>query len=283
MNKEEKEQIASELRLYAKRFDSQNKVAKNLKGVSSATISQILNQNWELITDKMWRTISAQIGMTKRPWQLVETRDFQMMSDLLTITQTESKVFAVVGDAGTGKTEAIKQYVIMNKNAYHLKCANYWTDKYFLIQVLRSMGREYGGMKVAEMMEEVAHYLQQKENPILILDEADKLSDKVLRFFITIYNQLEGSCGFILCSTDHLAKRIKRGVNLNRLGFKEIFSRINRDFIELNGLSGTDIMQVCMANGVNNKVQINAIIRDCPADLRNIKEEIHAIKNIKVA
>ena len=44
----------------------------------------------------------------------------------------------------------------------------------------------------------------------MVLDEADKLSDQVLYFFISLYNKLEDRVGIILCATDYLEKRIKK-------------------------------------------------------------------------
>jgi hypothetical protein len=116
------------------------------------------------------------------------------------------------------------------------------------------------------------------ESPLLILDEADKLSDQVLYFFITLYNQLEDHCGIVLIATDHLQKRINRGLKLNRKGYKEIYSRIGRKFVELHGVGSTDVAQICMANGINDTKQIKEIYNDCEGDLRRVKRKIHAFK-----
>lgn len=283
MDNAHKQQITAALKEYVARYESQNKASNSLKGVSASTVSQVLNENWDLIKESMWRSIASQIGWKKQLWVGVETRDFKFLSHLLSETQRYSKVYAVTGDAGTGKTFAIAHYVSSNKRAYHLKCAEYWTDRYFLKRLLKEMGRDHGGGTIAQMMEEVVYHLKRQETPIIAIDEVDKLNDKVLRFFITIYNELEGHCGFVLCATNHLRKRIERGVSLNRKGYKEIFSRINRDFLELNGLGSTDITQLCIANGITNKKSIKAIITECQADLRIIKEEINAIKKIQAA
>ena len=103
-----KEQIKLKLAEYCARFESQNKAANSMKGVSSATISQVLNNNWDLISDEMWRKIAAQIGFSSNDWQVVETRDFRLLTALLTDAQLNSNVFAVTGDAGTGKTKRCK-------------------------------------------------------------------------------------------------------------------------------------------------------------------------------
>ena len=48
MEQIKKQQIANALKQYSERYESQNKAAVAI-GVSSATVSQIINGNWELI------------------------------------------------------------------------------------------------------------------------------------------------------------------------------------------------------------------------------------------
>src|SRR5690606_19084993 len=278
MKTTDKKQIQEQLITYVSRYESQNEAAKSLRGVSAATISQIINNNWELIKDEMWRNIAAQIDFKKSDWETVDTRDYKLTTQLLTDAQLTAQVYAVTGSAGTGKSTALKNYQSKTKRAYMLTCAEYWNRKYFLAELLAKMGRDNTGRTVAEMMQEVVYNLKRREPPLIILDEADKLTDQVLYFFITLYNELEGHCGLVLFGTDHLAKRIKKGVRLNKKGYEEIYSRIGRKFVELHGLGYTDCVQICVANGVEDKNIIKQVFEDCEGDIRRIKRKIHAIK-----
>ncbi|MBI1838255.1 MAG: ATP-binding protein [Flavobacteriia bacterium] len=278
MNTQTKHAIKEKLSIYVDRFDSQNKAANSLTGVSSATLSQIQNNKWDLIKDEMWRNIASQIGYEENQWNIVETRDFRMLSAIMKDAQEHSNVFAVVGSAGSGKTLAQRSFSETNKKVYLVQCAEYWNRKFFLAELLTKMGRDYSGLTVAEMMHEAVRVLKMQDKPLLILDEADKLSDQVLYFFITLYNQLEDNCGILICATDHLAKRINRGRKLNKKGYNEIYSRIGRKFIELKGVGSTDVEQICRANGVNDKNLIKEIFEDSEYDLRRVKRKIHAIK-----
>ncbi|MDX9907088.1 MAG: ATP-binding protein [Bacteroidales bacterium] len=273
----QKTQIAERLKDYVERIGSQNKAANSLK-ISTATVSQILNNNWELVSDEMWRSIAAHIGHSFTEWTAVETRDYKMLNNLLADAQNYGHVFAVTGEAGTGKSFTVKGYTEANKRVYTLQCAEYWNRKVFLQELLTAMGRDYSGFNVAEMMYEAVRTLKVQEKPLIILDEADKLTDQVLYFFITLYNQLEDHCGIVLLATDHLAKRIRRGLKLNRKGYKEIYSRIARRFIELHGASSSDIAAICMANGITGQDDIKKVIEDAEGDLRRARRKIHALK-----
>jgi len=279
MESTKKDQIIEKVRDYVTRFDSQNKAANSLKGVSAATISQMLNGNWELIKDDMWRNVASQVGFTETEWVSVETRDFKVLTKLMIDAQMNSNVYAITGHAGTGKTFTIRQFAANNRRVHLLQCAEYWNKKMFMQELLAAMGRDYAGATIGEMMSEIVSELKRQKNPLIILDEADKLTDQVLYFFITLYNQLEDQAGIVLCATNYLEKRIKRGVKLNKKGYNEIYSRIGRKCIELKGLSAADISAICQANGITVHNDIQDVIQDCESDLRRVKRSIHALKN----
>lgn len=278
MKQTEKEAIAAKLRTYVDSKESQNAAAKSLRGVSAATVSQILNGNWDLISDDMWRTVGNQIGYDPRNWVVIETEGYRRMTQVLTDAQRHSLVMAVTGDAGCGKSQAIKVYAGSNRNVIALSCSEYWNRKEFLGELLQSLGTEPGGSTVADMMREAIRQLKRREGVLIVLDEADKLSDQVLHFFITIYNKLEDTVGIVLCATQYLKKRIERGVVNNRKGYKEIYSRIGRKFIPMPVVNRGDIKAVCTANGLEDRREIERIINDADNDLRRVKRLVCALK-----
>ena len=281
MTTEQKKQIAEQLRAYCGQKGSQNKAANSLNGVSSATISKVLSGQWDTIADDMWRSIAAQIGVLAgaaeaRGWQVVKTRAYEVMTFTLENAQRDSLVMAVIGEAGSGKTEAIKNYAAGGRNVYLLVCSEYWNRRTFMAKVLQSMGEIYSGTTVADMMDAIVDTLKRKESPLIVLDEADKLSDQVLYFFISLYNQLEGRCGIIMTATRYLRARIEKGLRLNRKGYAEIYSRIGRKFVELPLHNSEDVAAVCSANGVTDPKTINSIIDEADGDLRRVKRSVWA-------
>lgn len=278
MESNEKNKIKKALEEYCTRFESQNKAANSMSGVSAATVTQVLKEKWDLISDEMWRNIASQVGFSSREWVPVQTENYKLLTRLLEDAQTFSNVFAVCGEAGTGKTFTLRRFAEDNKRVYVLQCNEFWNRKTFMQELLAAMGRDYSGYTVNEMMSEVVRNLKKQESPLVIMDEADKLTDQVLYFFITMYNQLEDHCGIVLCATDHLQKRVRRGLKLNKKGYKEIYSRIGRKFVELEGVTTTDIASICVNNGVEDRKAIREIVEDSEWDLRRVKRKIHAIK-----
>ena len=278
---EEKEMIRVRLGEYCEMKGSQKRAATSLVGVSPATVTQIVTGKWELINEKMWRSIAAQIGVKQTRWNIVETRNYRALSDIFADAQENALVLAVCGEAGTGKSLTAAHYGAENPNVYVLACSEYWNRKTFLRELLRVMGKNPAGDTVGDMVDDVVMALKRRENPLIILDEADKLSDQVMFFFITFYNKLEDYCGIVLMATDYLEKKVRRGLRLNKKGYKEIYSRIGRRFVAMPGLSATDISDVCRANGVEGLREIETVKKDCEGDLRRVKRKCHAFNRMR--
>lgn len=277
MNDFQKKQIQEALNAYCEKFPSQAKAVNSLVNVGEATIINIRKDKWQNISDEMWRNVGKQIGWSenKQGWQIVRTSDFKKLELVFADAQKYANVYAVTGAAGSGKSASAKYYASNNQNAFHLSCAEYFNRKMFLAKLLEVMGKDNLGYNVSEMMDYVVGILRKMENPIIILDEADKLNDQVLYFFITLYNQLEGKCAIVLMATEFLEKRIKRGLKLNKKGYAEIYSRIGRKFLTLGGTTKGDILAICEANGITDQSKAQEIFNDCEGDLRRVERNIH--------
>lgn len=275
-----KEEIVAQLRSYVARKGSQKKAANSLDGVSSATINKMLNgTDWESISEEMWRSVAQQTRTKSEGWQLADTSVHREMTMLLTRAQQDALVAGVIGAAGSGKTETCREYADEHRNVYHITCGEHWNRRTFVSKVLKAMGSNVAGYTINDMMEEVVDALSRADTPLLILDEADKLSDQVLYFFITLYNQLEGRCGIVLCGTQYLKARIIRGVRLGKKGFEEILSRLGRRFFELAEIGEEDVALVCVANGIESDAKIRKITKESESDLRRVKRSVWAAKN----
>lgn len=257
---------------------SQNKVAAEMPGVSPATLSQMRNHNWDNIAEEMWRKVSAYSGSSSSNWNYANTRVSVELNQFFTDSQAHSLVMAVTGKAGSGKSETAKKYDSENKNVFLLSCNEYWDKRWFLRELLAKMGKDHAGLTLPEMMHKTVQLLKSIENPMIIMDEADKLADNVLLFFITLYNELENHCGIVLMATHFLEKRIKRGAAMEKKGYREIYSRVGLRFIELDPTSYSDIEQVCKANGIEDSATIRAISKDCDGDIRRVRRLIFANK-----
>jgi len=276
MTLKQKEAIRAAVHTYVARHSSQRAAAATLKDVSEATIVQVLKGNWAQISAAMWRSIGKQVG-----WQphgstaaeLVTTRPYKAIWQHLATAQEHGESLCLTGPAGLGKTATAQHYARSQANTYYLECAAYWNRKYFLLELLRTMGRDGSGMNVYELMDDVLRYLRQQDRPLIILDEVDKLRDEVFQFFITLYNKLHGICGIVWLSTDAVVKKLRHGLDYKRAGYNEIWSRIGRNALELPRLTRKDLQAVVSAAGISDEEEVARILNTCEGDLRRIDRE----------
>lgn len=271
-----KRDIQNALADYCARYGGQSKAAKILEGVSSGTISQMVNNNWENISDDMWRKVASQIGLEADKWNAVETQNYARLMQILGDAQENQLWMAITGSAGSGKTFACKQYSRDHQEVFYVSCDPDWTKREFFSVMLRKIGKEPSGLTLIQMKQKLVLQMRCLESPIIILDEADKLSDVVLNSFITLYNDLQYDCGVVMIATEFLFKRFDTGVRFNKKGFNELWSRIGRKCIPLKGVSQQDIVEVCRANGVDDPKEIDRIINECEGDLRRVQRKVHA-------
>lgn len=261
---------------------SQAEAIALLKETSEATIINILKDKWDNISDKMWRNIGKQVGWTNTgAWQLVETKNSRILTTFFDDAKEYHNVLAIVGNTGSSKTFIADYYAKHRPNTYHIECDDYWNRKMFLAKILEKMGKRDTGYNMGEMMEHIVDMLRKQDTPLLIIDEADKLNDQVLYFFITLYNRLKSKCGIVLLSTDYLEKRIVRGIRLKKKGFAEIYSRIGKDFIALKDLSHEDLEKIIRANGIDDQLTVTEIINKMDGDLRLLERQVHKYKRLK--
>ena len=276
----DKRKVIKALGELVERKGSQDKAAKSLKGVSSATISLILSGRGEEVRERMWQNLATQLEIGNE-WVIADTLQTMQLRALLEDAQSESLVMSVVAPAGTGKTQTSKLYESENKEVYRLACSEFWTKNDFVDELLRSLGESGLGYTKRERMSKAIEALRRKNSPLIIFDEFDKLSDNVWFFFITLYNELEGKCGMVLLSTDSIEVRIKRGLRLNKRGYNEFWSRLGRKCVKLAGVGYEDIEAVCQANGVEDTALIEDIARDCEGDLRRVVRRIFSERRKK--
>ena len=286
LTNKEKEQITGRLRAYVAKFASQNKAVASMKGTSAGTVSNILNGKWENISEDMWRKVSDQVGTVggnDEGWQIVETHAFHDITLAMRDAQNDKNVTWVVGEAGCGKTTAARLYEREHSGAYYVLCSEDMKRSDFIRDIAKKIGLRTDGMTIRDMLDAIIGALIQTENPVLLFDEADKLTERVFHYFIDLYNRLEDKCGIVFLSTSYIKRRMKMGLRYDKKGYNEIHSRIGRKFFELEQTSPNDVYAICVANGLTDRGKIAEVVKDAEQydfDLRRVKKGVHRVKQM---
>ena len=282
LTKQDKDAIRDALMAYCENFPSRNRASESLQGVSAAVVSQILNTKYESISDDMFSRIAAQIGFSFEHWTICESENFRFATYVLADAQMYKNVTWMVGDAGCGKTTAAIEFRRTHRNVFYILCSEDMKRSDFVREIAKQVGAPTDSTSnLRDMLDYALGMIGFLQNPLLIFDEGDKLTDCVLNYFISIYNRLEGRAGIVFMSTDYIKRRVDNGLRYNKKGYKEINSRIGRKFFDLNATSRNDVYAICQANGLTGEAEIRRVLKDAETsdnDLRRVKRVIHAQK-----
>ena len=280
---EMKEQVRSALIAYRSNYPTLNRAAESLQGVSSATVSQLCNGKYELISDEMFIRIATQIGFAFDSWNLHEGKTFKEITFALSDAQAYKNVTWVVGDAGCGKTTAAIEYRRTHRNVFYILCSEDMRKSDFVREIAKQVGAPTDGTNLRDILDYAISMISFLDRPLLIFDEGDKLTDSVFNYFISIYNRLEGKAGIIFLSTDYIKRRIDNGLRYNKKGYKEIHSRIGRKFFDVSVATEQDVYAICAANGLDDPGEVKRVLGEARMgeyDLRRVKRVVHACKRI---
>lgn len=277
----DKDAIRDALLAYCDNYPSRSRASESLQGVSAATVSQILNSKYDNISDDMFTRIAGQIGFSLENWTLTESDNYRMATYVFSDSQLYKNVTWLVGDAGCGKTTAAIEFRRTHKNVFYILCSEDMKRSDFVREIAKQVGAPTDGTNLRDMLEYALGMISFLNNPLIIFDEGDKLTDCVLNYFISIYNRLEGRAGIVFMSTDYIKRRMENGLRYNKKGYKEINSRIGRRFFDLNATSQNDIYAICKANGLKSEAEVKQVLKDAAStdnDLRRVKRVVHAQK-----
>lgn len=265
-----KEEVLTAIGEEAKKLGSYSKVA-NKCGVAVATITNniLRPENHHLVNDQMWTKVGKALGVKfGAKWNVVETTNYRIIAQVLDIAKDRAVWMPISEKAGSGKSAGIQKYASETENVYVLQCEE-WSRRSFLLHLSRTLGVSLPstgylsvdviGAKVIEFFKRLA---SQDAQPLLVLDEADKLRPSALRWLIHLYNKLEEELGVVICGTENLKKEIKAGVNRAVKGYDELDSRFGRSFYGLLGATKDDVKAICEANGLTDMQRIEKVWKE---------------------
>lgn len=240
------------------RLGSQSKVADKI-GVSVASLSLWLNGKYGADTSKMDAKIAAALGYQEDGWQVVTSiANYRKIEFVVRSCKQESMWMAISNKAGSGKTQTLEHLFNRDLSGSVIFIqAEEWNARQFLLELAeRTCGvpkRAY--TDIPTLLKLITEYLNRlaADQPLLIIDEADKLRPAALRKLIPIYNRTEHRLGCVLAGTENLHKEIARGVRNNLKGYDEIDSRLGRTFIDLPGATEQEVRDICLANRLDNE------------------------------
>jgi hypothetical protein len=262
MTNEQKRQVRDALIRYAGNFHTQSEAAESLQGISASTISQVKNNNWELLSERLWHHIARQVGFYCGEWQPADTSAYMLLRILFSDAQHYAMAYGIAMGTGLGKTFTASHYGRENSDVFYIAGNEQSNRKSFITALLTSAGVEAKGT-VPEMMEQFTNLISEKEEPLLLIDDAHKLKDRVLHLVVLLANSVSGNAGIVMMGDERLRTRIIDGLRMKKVGYDDIYKSIGRRVITLDNLGPKDVELVCRANGISDDEIIARINQEC--------------------
>jgi hypothetical protein len=282
MTNEQKRQVKEALIRYVANFETQVLAADSLQGISTSTISQVKNNNWELLSERLWHHIARQVGFYCGEWQPADTGAYLLLRILFSDAQHYAMAYGIAINSGLGKTFTAGHYTRENDNTIYIAGNAEYNRKSFITALLNAAGQEAKGT-VPDMMKRFSDHLITKEEPLLILDDAHKLKDRVLHMAVILANSITGGAGIVIMGGAELRTRIMDGVRLKKVGYDDIYKTIGRRFITLGMIGPKDVELVAHANGLYDEDIITHINTECDNNLHTAARMIQEYTQMNMA
>jgi type II secretory pathway predicted ATPase ExeA len=282
MTQEYRNKVAAEIERQVLGGKSAANIAR-MAGLNDAYISLMRNgKGGGTLKAEHWNKVAAALNVRFDGWNIVETQNFKIVNTVLEDARANSLFMAVSHNAGSGKSLACREFSAANASrSVHLYRVEHGeTNKIdFLKSLAKSLGidtRGQGYMSANRLADAVISFFEKRldQAPLLIVDEADKLTDKALRFFISLYNAVEGRMGCVILGTENLEKKIRSGVAHNRNGFDEIDSRFGRRYISLTGITQKECREICAANGIQDGQMADRLFQECEPVTNDYRQKV---------
>ena len=253
----DRSKLIAHIEMWKQKLGSASKVAQKC-GINGGALSSILSGTYGADETHMLGTIAEALGYKETSWNIVPSiNNYRRIVAAFNDAREESMWFAISNKAGSGKTGTLQDiYQNDTSGAVVYLQAEEWSARQFIIELVKStigISELKGSYKsIPKLIALVAQYFNHLtfSQPVLLIDEADKLRPAALRTLISLFNKTEDRLGLVMSGTENLEKEIENGVKLRKKGYDEISSRIGRTYIHLKGATENEVAAICGANNI---------------------------------
>lgn len=257
----QREKIQDAIETALKAGTSQNVLAKKI-GISASIVINIRRNEWETISDRMENKIAAYFKIQMEDqWPLHNTWNLKAISRVCDEARTRSRFLGIAAYTGAGKTKALMHYAHTTPNTYYVLCTVIMSRKSFLFAVMRAMGLNESG-SITHVTNRIISRLNGVDKPLLIIDDAGKLSHGIYRVIQLLYDQTEHRAGMVIAGTEFLKEEIDKQASYNRMGFRELQRRVAY-WQPLQRPSGKIVTEICAHHGITDENAVSYIMEHC--------------------
>lgn len=231
--------------------------------ISDTSLSQFRSGKYGANESNLSEKIAAALHYQGNNVKVVDSvYSYRQVQSYFNLAKKYNEWVCISSPSGSGKTQSlIDLYNIHSDGSViYIKCRE-WSRRKLLTSIIQALGEKASRyMDNDDLLNLVVQKFNRmaERNPVLIIDDAGKLTNNALRVFIHLYDDTKDRMGAIVAGTETLADRIRRCEGRVE-GFGELNSRLGRKFFELKGARKADVTKICKAYGISDSETIQKI------------------------
>lgn len=226
---------------------SKVKLAKKI-GVSHSVLTYVTQEQWENVSDETLYKIINALKINDEVYKIIKTTNYSTVFNLCEKAKAWKHLYGLIGCTGSGKTTALKRFYKANKNVFYVECKHTMNRKQFFASILKELGINFAGT-VYEMVTRIENEFNTLESPLLIIDEAGKLSHNLILDLHDLRNATMNSLGIVLAGCEYFKENLEKNVQRDKQGIPEFYSRIVQ-WQFLGTPTGEEVSAICNINNV---------------------------------
>jgi hypothetical protein len=238
------------------KIKSINAAAKAMN-ISSSALSQYLKGIYKGNVDKVEKEVSSWLRLIQEREQLSGDtfewvdgiKNSELVLGIARLTHLQKSIGVVIGRSGLCKTMALKKYASEHPDTIYIEVDGAYSAK----EVMKEIAINCGGNGIGHLNHVKKQIIEKLKDSgrMIILDQAEYLSDKTLDIIRTIHDK--AGVGLLLAGMPHLMDNIKGNEGVH----EQIYTRVGAA-IELEPLTNEDIEKLVHSydknsNGLWNK------------------------------
>lgn len=242
-------------------------------GLGTGAVEQVLKGGIADVNDEHIERIAQVIDEPKAN-VLKVTEDALTLRKCAKRAVDAKRMIAVMGVAGTGKTTVSKWLASTRLDVVYIDCNLIKSPREFMTQLAMEMNLPCTG-NVSERLCELTRAFNKMKAPLLIVDECDKMHKDIRSVIHTLYDRTKNRMGILLVGMPTFRTNLLKGVAECKMGYEEFETRI-LEYVELKGLTKSEIEDVLIANGITEK-EVQRSFRHI-SQYRKLENQIHKYK-----